>query len=365
MTDLVARENTSFVLNVIKRLPPGTRRIRLMTLKYGIQVVIVDAPDAEPIGTGARPQKKMKRAAPELPIEIMKMIMVPLIEKQMVRQINMLSMVNKSFYRVIVPDFNMWYALYQKPGTMYLPNHLYSVIRKPDWLNPANFMNRVENYERARRHYKRIATLHATHHCSQCGRNTYMFKNFYNINQHLCDNCVRDNFISNRALYDKYGLMLISRIGESNFPAMVANRVYYVTAKMSAMERSEWSNERVDHMGAKMTTLMFWKKDLEKVFNLHALAEERPQRYAAAQVIKAFAKREFIRRTMKHHVTAKDRRYYYNHMMLKASFSKPASFPDYTVKSKSVRHRRWFVNLLNHHENETPLRDAITCEETP
>lgn len=293
--------------------------------------------------------------------EVISMIVNFLVSDDAIESIILMSMVNRAFYKEIIYNFDLWFKLFMKKRQRFLPNNVYQIRQIPLNLFPEHFMNSVENYERARRHYRRIVILSHIRRCSKCGKKTHQFKNFYSMGLHLCDMCVRENFVSQRVLYEKYGLMLISKISTSNFAARVLGKAYWVTTRMSSAERMEWSYEQLDRTGPKQTMFFFWRPHLERIFNLPRRERQYKRRFMAAQVIKAVVRRCVVQQ-IKSALWApskRDNRQFMHYVLQRYWESKACPFPDYVSKPKSRQNSRWMTNLITYQNWETPPRDVI------
>lgn len=306
------------------------------------------------------PAKKKTFSSPpaHLPPEIIRMILDHFVARNDVRSALLVCSLNRYWYSTVAGDYKLWLQFYNKRWCIGdLPNHrmklTYPFLRQQNIKTPSD-------YRLARRHFKRIVTLQNTFSCTSCGQKCVAeYYNFYDLGVHFCSHCVRDRFISNRVLYEKYGIMLSSVVGGTRFVAMIQRRVYYFGDMYTMNARRQYTMNRLDLVGGVSRLFFFYEAHLKHVLDLPTLAASYPQRFSAAQVIKAAARRAALARIRR---AIKDPREFVYRATVRHYDGKRARFPDYNavVNNNGVQERLFNI-LVRYQETMPPLRDVIPC----
>ena len=140
--------------------------------------------------------------------------------------------------------------------------------------------------------YRKITALRCSPCCGVCGTTRYATKPFWNLGMRVCKDCARANMVSSLVLYEKFWIDLKSPVdGYPSFIDAVAGNVFYFNETLTPHQRLDYSSNRVDFPGGKVSMWFFWVPHLSRILNMNALAREGGEKSAASISIRACVRR--------------------------------------------------------------------------
>jgi hypothetical protein len=149
--------------------------------------------------------------------------------------------------------------------------------------------------------YRKITALKCVRCCGLCGSARLATKPFWCLGMRLCRHCVQANLISSLVLYERYWITFAQPIhGYPSFVDAVCMNVFYFSTRLTPNQRIEFSCNRMDFPGGIRTVWFFWMPHLRNVLNMDKLEQEGREKHAAARVVRGFARRMLVLRTMRY-----------------------------------------------------------------
>lgn len=150
--------------------------------------------------------------------------------------------------------------------------------------------------------WHRIALLGAVPCCGMCGTTRHQTKAYWTLGMRVCRQCMQANLISCRVLYERYWITF-SRVVQDGqtFVDRIHLNAFYFRTRTTPNQRLEYSTDKLDFPGGTRNVWFFWKPHLNKILDMDRLEREGQAKHEAAKVLRAFARRATVLRTLAGH----------------------------------------------------------------
>ena len=138
----------------------------------------------------------------------------------------MLSMTCTELRDAIEGDHELWKRLFVmwewRTGGFWIPNALGGFTQRPEGVPPVGWQtHEITDKAQFNAVVKKVIVLHHVKRCSLCGQIRRSTDPVWALNMRLCENCWRANLISNRTLYNRYGVSLTTRTVKDEAPTFI------------------------------------------------------------------------------------------------------------------------------------------------